>query len=165
MAINREAALSRCEARRFKAARELGPEPGPTKPRTQYEMEALESRHGPDVWTDHPTIDWSFSPEAQDAVDDHRLTNPRKRQPVATGVLAYFPDAILEVARVSEAGNRQHGTIGWDRTKSTDEFDALTRHLIDHLRGNIKDSDGVLHLAKAAWRALAALQRHLDSVK
>ncbi|MFI5091156.1 MAG: dATP/dGTP diphosphohydrolase domain-containing protein [Terriglobales bacterium] len=96
---------------------------------------------------------------AQDAI------NPRKRQPVATGVLAYFPDAILEVARVSEAGNRQHGTVGWDRTKSTDEFDALTRHLIDHLRGNLKDSDGQLHLAKAAWRALAALQRHMDSVK
>ena len=106
-----------------------------------------------------------FDPLAQDAIDDHRLTNPRKRQPVATGVLAYFPDAILEVARVSEAGNRQHGTVGWDRTKSTDEFNALVRHLIDHLRGNLKDSDGQLHLAKAAWRALAALQRHMDSVK
>ena len=32
----------------------------------------------------------------------------RKERPVYTGVLKYFPDAILEVARVSLAGNKQH---------------------------------------------------------
>ena len=32
----------------------------------------------------------------------------RKETPVYTGVLKYFPDAIMEVARVSLAGNKQH---------------------------------------------------------
>ena len=32
----------------------------------------------------------------------------RKERPVYTGVLKYFPDAIMEVARVSLAGNKQH---------------------------------------------------------
>ena len=32
----------------------------------------------------------------------------RKERPVYTGVLKYFPDAIMEVAKVSLAGNQQH---------------------------------------------------------
>ena len=46
--------------------------------------------------------------------------------------------------------------------KSKDELDALTRHLIDHSI-NPLDEDGQLHLAKVAWRALAALERHLTN--
>lgn len=102
-------------------------------------------------------------PAAQDAIDDWRLVNPRKRQPIASGVLAYFPDAIREVAMVSEAGNRQHGTVGWDKSKSADELNSLCRHLLDHTQGELRDTDGMLHLAKVAWRALAALQRLLEA--
>lgn len=88
----------------------------------------------------------------------------RKEHPVATGVLDYFPDALLEVAAVSLAGNRQHnlGALRWDKSKSTDEADALMRHLID--RGT-RDTDGMRHSAKVAWRALALLQRELDKEK
>ena len=32
----------------------------------------------------------------------------RKERPVFTGVLRYFPDAIMEIAKVSLAGNQQH---------------------------------------------------------
>ena len=32
----------------------------------------------------------------------------RKERPVFTGVLKYFPDAIMEIARVSLQGNKQH---------------------------------------------------------
>ena len=39
----------------------------------------------------------------------------------------------------------------WDRAKSTDELDALARHLID--AGKL-DDDGQRHSAKVAWRAL-----------
>ena len=87
----------------------------------------------------------------------------RKKRPVFTGVLRYFPDAIMEVARVSLAGNKQHHPdkpLHWDRNKSTDELDALTRHLID--AGKI-DSDGIRHSAKVAWRALANLQKELEN--
>ncbi len=88
----------------------------------------------------------------------------RKEYPVGTGVIDYFPDAIVEVAHVSFIGNQQHnpGTpLHWDRSKSTDEADALMRHFIE--RGKI-DSDGIRHSAKLAWRALALLQKELESL-
>ena len=89
----------------------------------------------------------------------------RKQHPVFTGVLKYFPDAIMEVAKVSLAGNQQHHPdkpLHWDRAKSTDELDALARHLID--AGSV-DTDGQLHSAKVAWRALANLQKELEANK
>ena len=89
----------------------------------------------------------------------------RKDIPVFSGVLKYFPNALKEVAKCSKAGNDQHHPdkpLHWDMNKSTDEYDALTRHLIDHTI-NPMDDDGVLHLAKVAWRALAGLERHLTN--
>jgi len=87
----------------------------------------------------------------------------RKAHPVATGCLDYFPDALLAVAELSRIGNEQHnpGTpLHWDRSKSGDEADALVRHLID--RGK-RDTDGVRHSAKVAWRALALLQKEIEN--
>ena len=87
----------------------------------------------------------------------------RKQRPLATGVLDYFPDALLEVALVSWTGNEQHnpGTpTHWDRAKSGDEADALMRHLVK--RGSL-DTDGMRHSAKVAWRALALLQKELEA--
>lgn len=89
----------------------------------------------------------------------------RKNVPIATGVLDYFPDALAEVARVSKIGNDQHNPgqpLHWDKSKSTDEADSLMRHLIQ--RGT-RDTDGSLHSAKVAWRALALLQRELEGNK
>ncbi len=89
----------------------------------------------------------------------------RKAIPITTGVLDYFPDALVAVAQVSQAGNDQHhpGTsLHWDKSKSSDEADSLMRHLID--RGKI-DSDGMRHSAKVAWRALALLQREIEGEK
>ena len=89
----------------------------------------------------------------------------RKATPVFSGVLKYFPNALKEVAKCSKAGNDQHHPdkpLHWDMNKSTDEYDALTRHLIDHTINPI-DDDGTLHLAKVAWRALAGLERHLTN--
>lgn len=86
-----------------------------------------------------------------------------KTPPVWSGVLNYFPLAIQEVARVSQAGNDQHnpGTpLHWDRSKSGDELDALARHLID--AGKF-DTDGQRHSAKVCWRALANLQKELEN--
>ena len=87
----------------------------------------------------------------------------RKQRPVYSGVLKYFPDAIMEVAFVSYIGNAQHHPekeLHWDRNKSTDELDALMRHLL--LAGTM-DTDGVRHSAKVAWRALANLQKEIEN--
>lgn len=87
----------------------------------------------------------------------------RKQRPVYSGVLKYFPDAIMEVAYVSYMGNQQHHPdreLHWDRNKSTDELDALMRHLL--LAGTM-DTDGVRHSAKVAWRALANLQKEIEN--
>ena len=87
----------------------------------------------------------------------------RKDTPVFSGVLKYFPNAIKEVSKCSKAGNDQHHPdkpLHWDMSKSKDEYDALTRHLIDHTIEPV-DKDGILHLTKVAWRALAGLERHL----
>lgn len=92
-------------------------------------------------------------------------TDPAKRKtyPITTGCLDYFPDALLEVANLSKIGNDQHNPgepLHWAKEKSQDEADALVRHLLD--RGT-RDTDGVRHSAKVAWRALALLQRELDA--
>ena len=89
----------------------------------------------------------------------------RKATPVFSGVLKYFPNALKEVAKCSKMGNDQHHPdkpLHWDMSKSKDEYDALTRHLIDHTINPI-DDDGVLHLTKVAWRALAGLERYLTN--
>ena len=87
----------------------------------------------------------------------------RKQIPIYTGLIKYFPKALAEVARVSYIGNQQHHPdkpLHWDRSKSTDELDALARHLIE--AGTI-DTDGVRHSAKVAWRSLANLEKELEN--
>ena len=95
--------------------------------------------------------------------EDTPIKFTRKQTPVFTGVLNYFPDAIREVARVSYVGNQQHNPdkpLHWDRSKSGDELDALSRHLLE--AGTI-DTDGIRHSAKVAWRALANLQKEIEN--
>jgi len=86
----------------------------------------------------------------------------RKEYPIGTGVIDYFPDALAEIAHVSCVGNQQHNpgqVLHWERSKSTDEADALMRHFVE--RGKF-DTDGLRHSAKMAWRALALLQKELE---
>lgn len=86
----------------------------------------------------------------------------RKEAPLASGLLNYFPDALIAVAQLSYKGSQQHNPgqpMHWDRSKSTDEDDALMRHFME--RGTV-DVDGVLHSTKVAWRALALLQKEIE---
>ena len=86
----------------------------------------------------------------------------RKRIPLYSGLVKYFPDSLVEVAKVSFAGNEQHNPgqpLHWAREKSTDQEDTLMRHLFES--GSI-DVDGQRHSAKLAWRALAVLQLEIE---
>lgn len=87
----------------------------------------------------------------------------RKATPIYTGVLKYFPKAIAAIAQCSKVGNDQHHPekpLHWDKSKSTDNRDALVRHLLE---AGTLDHDGVRHSTKVAWRALAALEVELET--
>jgi hypothetical protein len=83
----------------------------------------------------------------------------RKAEPIHSGVLLYFPDALAAIARWSVIGNVKHNgaeaPLGWQRGKSMDQMDALTRH---SLTRDAMDPDGELEAVPLAWRALAELQ-------
>ena len=101
--------------------------------------------------------------------------NARKALPLYDFLTGYFPDAIVELVKVSVAGNAQHNPgepLHWARGKSMDQLNTAMRHMFDHGAGHVYD-DGTplppevlaaiggehpMHLAKAAWRLLAEIQ-------
>jgi hypothetical protein len=88
----------------------------------------------------------------------------RKRIPVVTGVMDYFPDAIAAVANVSFVGNEKHNPgqpLHWSRGKSPDHADCIGRHLLE--RGMMDPVTKVRHSAQLAWRALAMLQIEIEA--
>lgn len=87
----------------------------------------------------------------------------RKKLPLGTGVLDYFPDALIEVARVSFIGNQQHNPgepLHWAKEKSQDEPDTIVRHFLERFND---DTDGTMHAAKMVWRGLAFLQKLIEA--
>lgn len=86
----------------------------------------------------------------------------RKDMPVYSGVIKYFPDALLAISKASALGQQQHNPdlpLFWDRSKSGDELDAMMRHLIDHAKGIELDDCGTPHIVKCGWRILAYIQK------
>lgn len=84
----------------------------------------------------------------------------RKRIPLFSGVIAYFPDALAGVARVSFEGNEKHNPgepLHWSRGKSDDHEDCIARHTLDAFKATSL-REKVEHMRCRAWRALAALQ-------
>jgi hypothetical protein len=87
----------------------------------------------------------------------------RKKFPIASGFMDYFPDAIAAISNLSWKGNEQHNPgqpLHWARGKSADEADTMLRHFLQ--RGTV-DTDGIRHSVKMAWRALALLQKELEN--
>ena len=88
----------------------------------------------------------------------------RKAIPLFSGVIAYFPDALIEVAKVSKEGNDQHNPgqpLHWAKEKSTDHEDCIQRHTVDALKASDR-AERIRHLRARAWRSLAALQIELE---
>ena len=95
-------------------------------------------------------------------------TAPNKKFPMFEGLLKYFPNALHYVSHVSLRANEQHNPgepLHWAKEKSTDEPDALLRHLTEVAKGNELDEDELLHRGKIAWRSLAFLERYLENNK
>lgn len=90
----------------------------------------------------------------------------RKAIPIFDGAVMYFPKALGAVAQVSKIGNDQHNPgepMHWARGKSMDQYNTALRHMIDAKSGVRYDTDGGRHLAKAAWRILAALELDIEA--
>lgn len=107
--------------------------------------------------------DSGFNPAPTRATTLPNNSRERKTYPIASGVMDYFPDAIVAVSHVSYVGNEQHNPgepLHWAREKSTDEADTMLRHFL--ARGTF-DTDGQRHSAKMAWRALAILQKEIEA--
>ena len=105
------------------------------------------------------TADVFDKPTRQRLIDTDSAT--RKTYPMFRGLLAYFPDALAEVARLSYLGNEKHNPgeeMHHARGKSGDHADCIVRHLVNHggFDGDTRES------AALAWRALALLQEELE---
>ena len=92
----------------------------------------------------------------------------RKRFPLHDGLIAYFPEALAMVARVSYDGNEKHNPgepLHWARGKSMDQKDCLLRHLVDAAaaahRAEIHQE--IYERAQVAWRALAELELKIEA--
>lgn len=97
------------------------------------------------------------------------LAQKRAKPPIYQGLLAYFPRALHEVARVSSYGSVKHqfplAEKGFLRPEYTVEgyLDASARHVLDRaVEGEVNRRDGdLLHLAQSVWDQLAALEKIL----
>lgn len=98
----------------------------------------------------------------------------RKGQPIATGVLAYWPKTMAALSENSRRGNDKHNPgepLHWAREKSTDEADCCVRHIVDALEADKNgapggvlelNEDGTPHLIAALWRLASWCERALE---
>lgn len=141
-------------------------------------IEPLEEDMGARIARLHDEADVTNEADLQDCLEENRRRGiggaptrctilpsgpaERKRFPVASGFMDYFPDAIVAVSNLSYVGNEQHNPgqpLNWNREKSKDEADTMMRHFLQ--RGT-RDSDSVRHSVKVVWRALAMLQKEIE---
>lgn len=93
----------------------------------------------------------------------------RKDQPMCTGLLDYFPDALAEVSELSRMANEKHNPgepVHWSRGKSNDHADCIVRHLLE--RGGFIEGEypkAVRHSVALAWRALALAQVEIEAAR
>lgn len=90
-----------------------------------------------------------------------KTSQERKDEPIYSGAMLYFPDALAAIARLSRHGNIKHNPgepMHWAREKSNDHLDCVARHILtpDEQGGEGGETD----LVAAVWRAMAELQLH-----
>ncbi len=113
---------------------------------------------------------WFYETSLTLIEDKPNSSQERKNSPVFSGVLQYFPDAIVEISRHSKKGSEKHHPgkpLHWDKEKSKDHSDCIARHLID-IGPNwdaLDEETQSYHATALAWRALALLQTVLERKK
>lgn len=77
---------------------------------------------------------------------------------VVKGFMRYFPNAIVEVARVSEFGAQKYAWGDWRFVDAGVErySEALGRHLLE--TNPVDPESNLLHAAHTAWNAMARLE-------
>ena len=90
-----------------------------------------------------------------------------KKDSIASGVIAYFRNALAAVGRHSRFGNEKYPPVDgskelrWSFDVSTEHADAIASHLAHY--GEIDPETGYSHTVALAWRALALLETELVS--
>jgi hypothetical protein len=93
-----------------------------------------------------------------------------KSKPPVMQILRQFPDAIAQLAKVSEYGHKHYGESDnnqlWDNWRHVDNAkfryeQALGRHILYQSDYPDKDS-GLMHIVHAAWNALAIIQLTIE---
>ncbi len=97
-------------------------------------------------------------------------SNERKEIPIFSGFISYFADAMAAVASHSFVNNEKHNPgepLHWARDKSTDQLDALARHLTElGMLGLTPDLLEKIELLKAiVWRGMAELQLTIEDAQ
>jgi hypothetical protein len=89
----------------------------------------------------------------------------RKRWPMFSGLLQYFPAALAHVSNHSFVGNEKHNpglALQHARGKSGDHEDCIVRHLVDSAEHPAGSAEKIDELRALAWRALALLQEQCE---
>lgn len=90
----------------------------------------------------------------------------RKASPVYSGVMAYFPRALMAISRVSRAGNEKHNPgepLHWSKDKSVDQPDCVARHNLTPYQ--VDEDSGERHFVHAGWRQLAWIELCFEAVE
>jgi len=138
-----------------------GTRQGNIPPRTPFEkaIGVLPSWDELSGKADHYAAEYERYGDKPVAAPREKTAEERKAEPIYSGVLLYFPDALAAVARVSKAGNDKHNPgqrLHWSRGKSSDQMDANVRHIVspDHVDPETKEPE----INQALWRLLAQVQ-------
>jgi Domain of unknown function (DUF5664) len=79
-----------------------------------------------------------------------------------TLLLQDLPRAVKEVTEVLEMGARKYSRMNFEKVESDRYKDAMLRHVLDYLKGQINDPEsGKHHLAHLACCALFLIEREL----
>jgi hypothetical protein len=79
----------------------------------------------------------------------------------ASLVLEDFANALKSVSEVATFGAKKYAAHSWKNVPNAEERykDAMIRHLLDHLSGDLIDKETRLtHLSHFTWNALALLE-------
>lgn len=129
--------------------------PSSAKPPSQRALGAAETPMSPPEYQDR-----FVPPSCRSLPTD---SAERKTFPLFSGLIAYFPAALAEVANHSFINNEKHNPgqpLQHARGKSGDHLDCVFRHIVDSRE--VTGRERIEELRGACWRNLAELQEECE---